>query len=119
MRLSDFKDDDALDVLADILEPAAEILADEEIERMRNAKTNRIKIIAYAIKNHKRAVIEILARLDNTPVEDYHVNAVTLPIQLLTLVNDPEVQILFTSQGQNSGVTSSGSAMVSTEEKES
>lgn len=119
MRLSDFKDEEALDVLADILEPVGDILADEEIEKMRNAKVNRIKIIAYAIKNHKRSVIEILARLDCTPVEEYHVNAVTLPIRLLTLVNDPEVQILFTSQGQNNGETSFGSAMVSTKEEES
>lgn len=119
MRLSDFKDDEALEVLADILEPVGDILSDEEIERMRNAKVNRIKIISYAIKHHKKAVIEILARLDCTPVEEFHVNAVTLPIKLLTLINDPEVQSLFTSQGQNSGGTGFGSAMESTKEEES
>ena len=100
MMLSDFKDDEALDVLADILEPTAGILADEEIQKMRNAKENRIKIVAYAIRHHKQEIIEILARLDCTPVEEYHVNAVTLPIKLLELVNDPEVQILFTQQSQ-------------------
>lgn len=100
MRLSDFKDDEALDVLADILEPTAGILADEEIQKMRDEKANRIKIVAYVIRHHKQEIIEILARLDCTPVEEYHVNAVTLPIKLLELVNDPEVQILFTQQSQ-------------------
>jgi len=100
MRLSDFKDDEALEVLADILEPTATILADEEIQKMRDAKANRIKIVAYVIRHHKQSIIEILARLDNTPVEEYHINAVTLPLKLLELINDPEVQILFTQQSQ-------------------
>lgn len=100
MRLSDFKDDEALEVLADILEPTATILADEEIQKMRDAKANRIKIVAYVIRYHKQSIIEILARLDNTPVEEYHINAVTLPLKLLELINDPEVQILFTQQSQ-------------------
>lgn len=119
MRLSDFKDDEALEVLADILEPTASILADEEIQKMRDAKANRIKIVAYVIRHHKQSIIEILARLDNTPVEEYHINAVTLPLKLLELINDPEVQSLFTSQSQETGQTAFGSAMGHIKEEES
>lgn len=119
MRLSDFKDEEALDVLADILEPTATILADEEIQKMRNAKANRIKIVAYVIKHHKQAIVEILARLDCTPVEEYHFSAVSLPLKLLALINDPEVQSLFTSQSQETEQTAFGSAMGRIKEEES
>ena len=109
MKLSDFKGEKALDVLADILEPAVEIMADAEVKNTAKEK-GKVAAISYAIKNHKTAIIKIMAVLDDTPVEEYEVNILTLPAKLLELLNDEDVAQLFTSQSQQKAVNSSGSA---------
>ena len=127
MKLSDYKGEEALDVLADIIEPVAFILADKEIREMREtaAKEKKtipmIKYITPAIKNHKKEIIQILARLENKTPEEYEaeISLVTLPMQVLELINDPEIQKLFTSQSQSPETpsASSGSVTESTEAK--
>ena len=72
-------------------------------------KQNRLKAIGMAIRNHKESVITILALLDGVPVEEYKFNALTLPLKILQLLNDPELLQLFTSQGQTGDANSSGS----------
>lgn len=114
MKLSEFKDEQALDVLADLIEPAAEIMMDEKVSS-EFEKENLPRAVSFAIKNHKKAVIKILATLDGVPVEEYHVNIFTLPVKLLELLNDPEVTQLFTSWGQTGDAKSSGSASASAE----
>ena len=120
MRLSDYKGEEALDVLADIIEPLANIITDEEIQEM--AKKDNTPVLAMvkpAIKNHKKDLIEILARLENQPVKEYEktMNLLTLPKQVMELLNDPEVQSLFSSQGKSeiTSLASSSSAMENTE----
>ena len=115
-KLSDFKDEKALDVMADLLEPLAEILSDPALKSAYERKANKLKLVKLAIKNHKRAVIEILAILDDTPVEDYHVNLLTLPAKILEILNDEEFTQLFTTQGQPIGSPNSGSATGNTPE---
>ena len=76
-------------------------------------------MVKPAIKIHKKDLIEILTRLENQPVEEYRekMNLLTLPKQVLELLNDPEVQSLFSSQGKSqvTSLASSSSAMESTE----
>lgn len=117
MRPSEIEGEQALDVLCEMMEPAATIMADPEIRDMYKAKVPRIKIIIKAIQNHKKEVIQIMAASEMTPVEEYHFNLVTLPRKLLELVNDPSVRDLFTSQGQTGDAKSSGSVSANTEEK--
>lgn len=123
MRLSDYKGEEALDVLADIIEPVTLILGDKEIQELaKEHKGPLIKFVKPMIKNHKREVLEILARLENEPVEKYKekVNILTLPTAILELINDPEIQSLFHSQGQTqvTSLASSGSATENTEASE-
>lgn len=127
MRLSDFKGEEALDVLADIIEPMTFILADEEIQKMRKEAAEKkktvpyIKFVAPAIKNHKAEIIQVLARLQNQTVEEYKadLSLATLPMQVLEFINDPEIQKFFTSQSQSPETqsASSGSVTESTEAK--
>lgn len=120
MRLSDFKGEEALDVLADIIEPLTSILSDKEIQELSKKKNTPVmKFVKPAIKNHKKELIEVLARLNRQTVEEYEkeVSLVTLPMQVLELINDPEVQSLFHSQGESriTSLASSSSAMENTE----
>ena len=115
MKLSDLKGEAALDALADMIEPAAEIMTDAQFIRAIKGD-NRMKAVQIAIKNHKKAIIAIMAASEGVKPEELEVNVLTLPKKLLEVFNDPEVVNLFQSQGQT--VTSSGSAMVNTEDEE-
>lgn len=120
MKLSDYKGEEALDVLADIIEPLANIIADAEIQELsKKPNTPIIAMVKPAIKNHKGDLITVLARLENVPVEQYRetMNLITLPKQVMELLNDPEVQNLFFSQGE-SQVTSLASSSSATENTE-
>ena len=113
MKLSEYQGEAALDILADLIEPAGEIMSDKEIGDV--FKKNRFKAIGLAIKNHKKAVMQILATMDGIPVDEYKCNVFTLPVKILEILNDPELVRLFTYQGQTGDANSSGSASVNIE----
>ena len=108
MKLSEYQGEAALDILADLIEPAGEIMSDKEIGDV--FKKNRFKAIGLAIKNHKKAVMQILATMDGVPVDEYKCNVFSLPVKILELLNDPEMIRLFQYQGQTGDASSSGSA---------
>lgn len=106
MKLSEIKGEQALDVLADILEPAARIISDDEIEKAYRSG-QKLKAVKIAIKNHKRDVIAILAIMDGEDPETYEPNVLSVPIKLLEILNDPDVMGLFLSQEQSTEEISS------------
>ena len=114
MKLSEYQGEDALDILADLIEPAGEIMSDREIGEV--FKKNRFKAIGLAIKKHKKAVIQIMATMDGVPVGEYKCNVFTLPAKILELLNDPALIQLFTYQGQTGDAKSSGSVSGNTGE---
>ena len=114
MKLSEYQGEAALDILADLIEPAGEIMSDKEIGEV--FKENRFKAIGLAIKNHKKAVMQIMATMDGVPVDEYKCNVFSLPVKILELLNDPEMIRLFRYQGQTGDANSSGSASENTEE---
>lgn len=114
MKLSEYQGEAALDILADLIEPAGEIMSDKQIGDI--FKENRFKAIGLAIKNHKMAVMQILATMDGVPVEEYKCNVFSLPVKILEILNDPEMIQLFQYQGQTGDANSSGSASVNTED---
>lgn len=112
-RLKDIKGDRALDIMADILDPVTEIFADEHVAEMYRAGVNRIKLVQYVIKEHKENVITILAMLDDEDPKTYEVNLLTLPLKVAEVINDPDLNLLFTLQGQEAQALS-GSATENT-----
>lgn len=113
-KLSEYKGEEALELLADLIEPMSVIMTDKEIHAL--FKENRFKAISLAIKKHKDAIIEILAILDGVPVDKYECNLLTLPVTILALLNDKEMLQLFTSAGQMGDATSFASLSENTEE---
>ena len=108
--------EEALDLFADLLEPVAVLLGDKELRDIINRKEPMIRAAAAAIRNHKSEVIQILARLDGVPVEEYRVNLLALPVKVVRLLNKPEVAELFIGAGQMNVAASSGSATENTED---
>ena len=120
MKLSAIKGEKALDVLADIIEPVANIMADGKVAKLYNNGQPKIKLVKHILKHNKKEVIEILAILDGEKPKDYveKVTVTTLPIKLLELLNDEDLIAVFRSQGQTVEQTSSGSVTENTEVEE-
>lgn len=106
-----------LELLADLIEPMSKILSDKDItDPIAKSSKPWTEIISLALKKHSAEIIEIMANIEGVPVEEYQINILALPIKLMAFVNKPEVQELFTGQGQKIGNESSGSATENTED---
>ena len=97
-KISEYKDEEALDLLAEILEPVTAIMSDKLIKQEMKSG-NRAAAVAQAIKRHKSEVIAILAAMDGVPVNEYHCDVFTLPIRALEIMNDKGLVSFFSSQG--------------------
>lgn len=119
MKLTDYKNEEALELLADIIEPAMDILKDKKIRNVFSGKKfNKLDTVKYLLKNHKESIVKIMAALDGTPYEEYEFNIISGTAQVMELLNDEELLRFFQSQGQMLKGKSSGSATESTTETE-
>lgn len=114
MKLSEYRDGEALDLLADLIEPVSSILADKDISKLQKNGASVARIASAAIKGHKDEVLRIMAALDGVPFEEYHCNILTLPKRLIEILNDKDLQDFFSSQGQTEEPNNSGSASANT-----
>ena len=112
MRLSDIKGDKAFEVLADLLTPIKALAVDEEIREA--AEKTYMDGIQVALRKHPKEIRTILAILDLEDPETYEVSLATLPKKAIEVMNDPDIQVLFTSQGQLEESTPTGSATENT-----
>ena len=98
-----------------MFDPIVEIASDTEIvsAARNNDKVSTVKLM---LKNHSRAIFELLAASEGSSPDEYECNMLTLPMKLLELLNQPEFNFLFQLQGQEMA-TSSGSATENTEEE--
>ena len=130
MRLSDIKGDRVFDVIADIIDPIANIASDETAsalfkrEKLPEGMTAKAfllerarKAIPALLKGHKSDIITVLATIDGISVDDYRASLTLAKLMLdaAELLTDEAFGELFISA--QSG-TSSGSAQENTEESE-
>lgn len=94
-KLSEIKGEEALDVLADIIEPAAEIFSDENVKNAVKNEKSKVKAVKIILKDHKKAILALMAALEETPVEEYKPTLLALPALIIGVLNDPELQSLF------------------------
>lgn len=104
-KLSEYKDEEALDLLADIIEPASVIFSDDKVkDTFKKAKGKSIIPLAkIIIQNHKNEIMDILARLDGKRREDFHCNVLTLPITVMQILQDKELIDFFSFAVENEG----------------
>ena len=114
-KLSEIRGEDALDVLADLLDPVSEICVDEKIKELykdKEAENKKLKMATLILRNHKKAIIKILAILEGVKLEEYKPSLAVLPVLVLQLLNDPDVISVFRFAGPE---TSFGSATENTQ----
>lgn len=97
-KLSDYKNEKAAAILADILEPASEIFSDRKFtDSLQKSPVSAAKI---ALKNHGKEVIDILSVYDCVPREEYNVNPMQILSKLIAILNDKDLMGAFISQEQ-------------------
>lgn len=116
MRLSDIRGEAAIETIANIIEPATEIMTDPEFRDLARKKSIA-KAASVALKNHKKATLEILAALDGEDPKTYSPTLLSIPKKLIELFNDPELMALFSSQDPASEEASSGPVSANTEDR--
>ena len=120
-KLQDVKGEEALDVLADVLEYAVKLVQNDTIREILNKKGFRdVEAIKVLIKEGKHEIIQIMAAIDGKPYNEFlkSLDLLTLPVMLYETFNDEALQAVFISQVQTMGVNSSGLATENTEESE-
>ena len=110
MKISDYKGADGIELLADILEPAVEIIGDKRVKEAVSGGASRLDIVKALLKDHSQSILAILARINGVSPEEYNPNIFELSKATLELVNDKEIIDFFTLQAQMQGEQSFGDA---------
>lgn len=114
MKLSEIKGEKAIEVIAEIIEPATEIFSDPKVRLAAKGK-NVASAVSVALKNHKKAVLHMLAVLEGEDPETYEPTLLSIPKKLIDLFSDPELSALFTSSDQTEDIELSGPQSENTE----
>lgn len=113
MRLSEFKDEKAVEVVAKLLVPIGNIAADKEMANARKNSRHMGEFASLLLQRHTQDVMAMLAVLNDREPSDYHCTAATVLMDTFNMLSDPELMALFGLQRQTSA--SSGSASETTE----
>ena len=100
MKLSEYKNEQAIEMLGKLIDPISTVLADTKVKNAYQAGT-QLAFVKVLLTEHPHEIVEILAILDNTPVDQYEVSLTTLPKKVLEILNDEELKDFFASQVQN------------------
>lgn len=114
MKLSEFQDEKAIQVVAKLLGPIGRIAANGKNARAKeaNKEENVAQFVGALLENNPRDVMAILAILDDQDPETYHCTAASVLVDALNMCSDPELMQLFGLQSKTAA--SSGSALEST-----
>ena len=95
-KLSEVKGEEALDVMAEILEPIVMIANDEEVRA--GFDTNVAKCVAVALKKYKGEIMKIFAAINGKTVEETadEIDLLSLPSYIVDVLSEPAIKRLFT-----------------------
>ena len=82
-KLSDYKDEEALELWADLLDPMVEILNNGKVQAVIKSGKARLLIAKEILKEKPKEAVSILTRIDPTPVDGLNVL-----IRLVELITD-------------------------------
>ena len=111
MKLSDIKGERAIEVIADLIEPIANIASDKECadlfsvkpvngeDKNVTARKHLVKKVPLLLKTHKHDVIQVIATIDGKSVEEMNLFSITAA--LIGIVQDEALIELFTSAARS------------------
>lgn len=111
MKLSEFRDEKGIEVVAKLLVPIANIAKSKAASEAKGKSL--IEFAAAMLQNNAKDVMDMLAILDDKNPEEYHCSAASVLVDVFTMLNDPELMQLFGLRSKTQA--SSGSASETTE----
>lgn len=110
MRFTELKGEAALDAIADLIDPVSVLIQNKEIKKLRLENAPAIKMAKAMLKTDKKAVLEILAIFEGVDPATYEPGPLEIMLNVVDLLNTPEIKTLFFSPEQTGAVTVSDSA---------
>lgn len=98
-KLSDYKDEEAIELWADLLDPISEIFTDKEVAEVVNSNVNRLTLARTMLKTHSKEVKAILERIDPEPVTGLNI-VIRLTNILAEIGQNPEIAAFFGFAGR-------------------
>ena len=93
-RLSDYKDEEALALWADLFEPIAKILGDPDFAKMVTTGKSRIEMVSLILSKHTDEAKRIMLRVDPTPIDGLSVFARLMSL-LVEIGRSEEIKSFF------------------------
>lgn len=97
-KLFEYKNKEATDILADLIDPIGEIMSDKEVKE--TFRESRLKAAQTILKNHGDALLDILAIYNGIDREELDLNVGDIIRKTLEILNDKDVISVFTLQEQ-------------------
>lgn len=98
-KLSDYKDNDAIELWGELLDPMSRILGDPNVAGAIRRGKPALIIASEIMKTHKDEAKEIMLRIDPTPIDG--INFVTrLTSIVMDFINNESLKDFFKSAGQ-------------------
>lgn len=113
MKLSDYKNEQAIEVAAKIMSPICKIVSNPENKKMQG--NNKLEFATAMLQNNPVEVKELLAILSGKNPDEYQCNGVTAMVGLFEMLSDPEMMELFGLQSKTEGRSCSGAQSENTE----
>ena len=82
-KLSDYKGEEAIELWADLIDPLSVVLSDKKIKEIIEKGESKINIAKEVLKLHSEEAVEILERIDDTPVD-----GLNIVLRLVGLINE-------------------------------
>lgn len=115
MKLSDFKDEKGIEVVAKLMLPITRIAKNEKNKASRQG--TQLEFASALLQNNAGDVKEILAILNDQNPTEYHCTAASVLTDVLEMITDPALMALFGLRSKTQAL--SGSALESTEGQKS
>lgn len=97
-KLSDYKNEEAIELWADLIGPMARILGDEKTKQIVGLG-KPIEIAKGILEAHKDDAVEILLRIDPTPIDGLNIITRLVGV-VLEIMNNEDLRGFFVSAGQ-------------------
>lgn len=97
-KLTDYKDEEALELWGDLIGPMARILGDEKTKKVVNTK-KPLDIAKSILADHKQDAMEIMLRIDPTPLDGLNIVTRLVGV-ILEIMNNEELRGFFVSAEQ-------------------
>lgn len=97
-KFNELVNEEALDRLADLIEPLTNILTDSEVKKA--YEKSKLHAVKAALKVRSNDVINALAIYDGIPVEEFHCTGVGVLARVMQILSDPDLVTVFQSSEQ-------------------